>query len=103
MQFDIQLRKSESIVVLVDCSRAKAMDRLTSYWLPVIKESISKAERALYGSTVSDDMASSNKKTVVIAISKCDLISSEVLDSLFENEQWHKIFREYPFVACVTR
>jgi hypothetical protein len=130
MQLEQQLRKSDCVVLLVDCSRPASLAALSTRWLPLIRDSFVAANAAANSAANAAAIANAasptagdisigtgkigsaptatattvaNNKSAIIAVSKADLLPADQAESILDHERWNAIFREFPFVACVTR
>lgn len=88
-------------MILADCSRPSSVAAVNSYWLPLVRDVF--AATAAVPSPTADGRGAVNNKTAIIALSKADLLSTEDLDAVLDNEKWNTTFSEFPFVACITR
>ena len=103
IQLDLQLRKTDCVVILADCSRPASMAAVNSYWLPLVRDVFSATAAAPSSTADGAQHGAVNNKTAIIALSKADLLSAEDLDVMLDNENWNATFSEFPFVACITR
>lgn len=102
VHLEMQLRKTDCVVILADVLRPASLSAVSTYWLPLVRDVFA----APVAASPAGDGASKpavNNKSAIIALSKTDLISAEEVGALLDHERWHAVFKEFPFVACITR